>query len=287
MIPLLRRRSDWPAFAGILDSLSAAALGAWSEARALYTDKAGTNIVRLRRDSDNAESDFAADASGDLDAAAVTAWAAGANLFAVTSYDQSGNGNHLTMATAGTQPPFSLTAVGGKPGLLPTTGDKYLSPASSTDFNGLMTGGCAVHNVIKPTTTTGYLFGKDGGGRGLQLSFGTNKLVILQDGSGAGDSTWTADVACSTGTVYAETWNHDGTMADDAVTWRSNGAPRPYTGNNPGGTLQNDSLALRWGSGFFAASMPGGHAEFIIFPTPLSAGDLQTLNDDATTYYGA
>lgn len=69
------------------------------------------NLVRLRRDSDNAEADFTWDSSTleFLDTAAVTAWLSGANPFVVTSYDQAAAGDDITQATAGNQPALTLS----------------------------------------------------------------------------------------------------------------------------------------------------------------------------------
>lgn len=72
-------------------------------------------VIRLRRSSDNAESDFGfigeLDGTPDyaLDVAAISAWKGAASLYVRTWYDLSGHGNHLQQATAGSQPPFTLT----------------------------------------------------------------------------------------------------------------------------------------------------------------------------------
>ena len=87
----------------ILDMVSAAAVACYSlrTLRAFYTGP----LVRLRRASDNAESDFFATIHGIVDVVAVAAWAGG-DSFVVTWYDQSGNGIDVTQATAAKQPAF-------------------------------------------------------------------------------------------------------------------------------------------------------------------------------------
>lgn len=71
--------------------------------------------VRLRRSSDNAESDFGFKSTGDLNTAAITTWLAGANGFVRTWYDQSGNGRNATMTTTDNQPALIISGQNGKP----------------------------------------------------------------------------------------------------------------------------------------------------------------------------
>jgi hypothetical protein len=61
------------------------------------------NCIRVRRSSDNAESDIGF-ASGVLDTAALLTFAGAGSAFVTTWYDQSGNGRNPTQATAGAQP---------------------------------------------------------------------------------------------------------------------------------------------------------------------------------------
>jgi len=83
------------------------------------------NCIRLRRDSDNAESDFGFDGSGNLDSAAIASWLGGTSGFVVAWYDQSGNGKNITQATAGNQPVYLANWQNGLPAV------RFL-PANST-----------------------------------------------------------------------------------------------------------------------------------------------------------
>lgn len=123
------------------------------------------NVVRVRRDSDNAELDFTSEdlfVSGDL-----TTWLNGANAFVVTMYDQSGNDRHATQATAANQPPLlkdsnGLWYVGtvGNDDFLVATG--YSAPSSHYEFYSLpsvggailkFTGSSGDYNIIRPFET--------------------------------------------------------------------------------------------------------------------------------------
>jgi hypothetical protein len=90
-----------------------------------------TNVVRVRRSSDNAEDDFTAAAVSD---GTLASWVgAGNNGFVRTWYDQSGNGQNAGQATSGSQPQIvssgSLITDGtnAKPSISYSGGAKSLS----------------------------------------------------------------------------------------------------------------------------------------------------------------
>lgn len=88
---------------------------AWRGLRAYSDAVIGNNAVRLRRDSDNAEQDFVTVAGGGLDLPSITTFKGAANLLLVKLYDQTGNGNDLTQATAARQQVFALASLGSLP----------------------------------------------------------------------------------------------------------------------------------------------------------------------------
>ena len=61
-------------------------------------------LVRVRRESDNAERDIRALYNGELDTSALASFSAGTNAYVAVWYDQSGNGNDATQTTASAQP---------------------------------------------------------------------------------------------------------------------------------------------------------------------------------------
>jgi len=97
-------RSNSGGFVGLLDDYSGAA-AAYS-LRLLRADYSGS-AIRVRRSSDNAETDIGFDSSGELDTTALLTHVGTSptdNGFIETWYDQSGNGNDATQATASAQP---------------------------------------------------------------------------------------------------------------------------------------------------------------------------------------
>jgi len=71
--------------------------------RSAYTG----NCLRIRRNSDNTESDFGFDGAGDLDTTAITAFLAATTGYVTTWYDQSGNGYNAVQTMAANQPLYS------------------------------------------------------------------------------------------------------------------------------------------------------------------------------------
>lgn len=107
---------------GILDSYTGSA-AAYATAL-LYSGYSGS-CLRVRRDSDNAEQDIGFSGQ-DIDEAAIASFCSGANCFVKTWYDQSGNGNDLTQATAANQPKIYDSS----------TGIIYQDGITALDFNG-------------------------------------------------------------------------------------------------------------------------------------------------------
>lgn len=90
-------------FQGALDTLGTGLASAWSVGRRLRTGYT-SNIIRVRRSSDNTESDFGYLANGAVDVAAVAAFCGAGDGFLTAIYDQSGLGRNLLQATTANQP---------------------------------------------------------------------------------------------------------------------------------------------------------------------------------------
>ena len=109
--------STAPAFTGLLDTYTGAAAG-YSTRRIASS---ATNLMRIREDSGDTETDIGYDSNGDLDTAAIATHCGTANGYVVTWYDQSGNANNATQSTSGSQPQiYNGTAViteNGKPSM--------------------------------------------------------------------------------------------------------------------------------------------------------------------------
>jgi hypothetical protein len=115
----------------LLDTYSATA------AYSLRQLKTGvTNVVRVRRSSDSAESDFTATEITD---GTLTTWTGANDGFVVTWYDQSGNSNDISQSTAADQPSIVSSGVvnlkNGKPSTIYDGTSDYLTRANLTALN--------------------------------------------------------------------------------------------------------------------------------------------------------
>jgi hypothetical protein len=122
---------------GALDGLGSSvytqAVGAYA-LRRLFGAYTGAQ-VRLRRSTDNAETDVYFDKYGYPVNFDVETWLGGATGYVVTWYDQSSGANHVTQSTAGNQPIFNTTNIEfvassqhkllRTPGILTTGDDTY------------------------------------------------------------------------------------------------------------------------------------------------------------------
>ena len=115
----------------LLDTYTGAA-AAYS-VRLLDKDYSGS-CMRIRRDSDDSETDIGFDSSGDLDTSAISTFAGSANAYCVTWYDQSGNSKNLSKSTQSYQPKiYNGTSVetdaSGKPQLVCTNDNMTGGPS--------------------------------------------------------------------------------------------------------------------------------------------------------------
>ncbi len=105
-------RRNQAGFVGAYDAIPS--IAAAYSSRRLRTAYTGS-LLRLRRSSDNTESDIGYTADGDLDTAAVAAFVGGGSGYIVNWYDQSSNGYNATQTTAASQPLYVASGQNGRP----------------------------------------------------------------------------------------------------------------------------------------------------------------------------
>ena len=241
--------------------------------RLLNADYVG-NCVRLRRVSDQAESNFGF-SGGYLDTAAVESWAAGASLRMVTWFDQSGNGNNATNGTATVQPTFQITS--GVAYYL-GTGTQYLE---TVEINVFMTGNPYFCNAVLYPTSTGrnYFMGSlsnIGGTSGNSIIHnGIRSNVRVDHNHWANDSNYSTTITANVLQIHQIEFNNPGSE------YTLNGTSLG-TRTNP--TALDDNAMLTVGRGSAWGTI-GSIYEWI-----LHSGATSTLPDDVTTmmnnYYG-
>lgn len=119
-----------PLAGAVLDAYTASMWGLWGIRRYLtaYTG----NLVRVRRNSDNAEQDIPQNADGSLNTTNLLAFVGSANGYITTAYDQSGNGRNLVQTTAGKQPRIVNVGVYDGKYVFDGVDDSLVSPTHGT-----------------------------------------------------------------------------------------------------------------------------------------------------------
>lgn len=260
----------------LLDTYSASA------AYSLRKLKTGvTSVVRVRRSSDNAESDFTADEITD---GTLTTWTGANDGFVVTWYDQSGNGNDITQSTAGNQP--QLVTSGSVYGFAGSRNS--INFLSSTRYLGLGGGLSALNDAPFSIFSAAI---------NAQTDFGE---CIVSATATATDRT---EMLLGTSTAYSynvrrSSTNSLGTFAStplintkylNTVISDASRNVEPYlNGTNGTGTSFSSgmtSTAFRVGAGASTATeLSGQIAEVIIFNTDESA-NRTAIESDINTHY--
>ena len=124
--------SSSPSSTFLLDTYSGAA-AAYSVRRLSSTY--ASNLIRVRRSSDNTEQDIGYDANNVLDTASLLSFVGAGNGFVTTWYDQSGNANNATQSTALNQPQIvssgALLTANSKPSMVLSTNSTALTLGST------------------------------------------------------------------------------------------------------------------------------------------------------------
>ncbi len=185
--------------------------------RLLRSDYFGP-IIRVRRSTDNAESDFYANENGQLGTSrygqgtSLTSWLGGGTGFVRTWYDQSGSGAHVTQSTTTNQP--TITLANGNSGTVITydgsndflTGSTSYTypPASLTSQNTILTNtgyadGTYVTSASTEAFSTSAFFAFDGNNSTIWHSATTyNWTTGVYDGG--------VSTTSITGNVYNGEW---------------------------------------------------------------------------------
>jgi hypothetical protein len=168
----------------------------WFGLRAYSFATVGSNAIRLRRASDNAESNFVTTfPTGIIDIPSITTFLTSTSGFVSKWYDQSGNGNDLVQATAASQPSFPLSVIGTFPVVRCGTGKQMektsfsgsgrAAPANPWTFNQFFlyrsSSGSCIQTTYDGSDDPGYFV--DNAGNGGWYTGGTTDLQAVATGS--------------------------------------------------------------------------------------------------------
>ena len=250
--------------APVLDGLATAPVGAYG-LRRLDADHTGPAIT-VRRNSDNTTANIGFTADGQLDLAALMAFAGDGDAVVTVQYDQSGNGRHLVQTTDGRQPRIvragNVVMLNGRPAI-DMSGDRALRSVTGAGFTM-----AEVTTVLVSVTPTWSAY------HDVASHDGSRNGTILQVG-GTGFH----------GNVYPATLRQNG--GDLAAPALLAPITSPFV-LDIGLTATTDTRTFV-GYGNYDAGGSGGAAiqgDLIVMPTLLSPADRTTLERSLGAYYG-
>jgi Secretion system C-terminal sorting domain/Calx-beta domain len=221
--------------------------------------------VRLRRDSDNAESDFGFNGN-DIDSSAITTWLNGATGYCVTLYDQSGNGGDVSQLNTFNQPTLTLNGYNGKPVL---------------HFN---TQQLLLNNVVYPSSYTAiYGARQTGGTRGRVLSAPNNNWLLGYWNGAKQQAYYAGWVSSNPGNPASDDNYYIYSGASDGSTSQlyENGA---LIENNSGGVASPIGIELNgWAGGYELSDCD--FTDVFVFDTVLNTTDRNTVENSTKNYY--
>jgi hypothetical protein len=252
---------------GILDSFSGAA-GAYS-VRLLRQAYSGA-AMRVRRSSDNAETDIGFTKKGDLNTAALTSFCGAGNGFVTTWYDQSVNGKNAVQASTTAQPQIvssgSLIAEGGKAALQYDGTNDGMMTGITALTNGT---NVSVFHVAKTSDTNGVLYWGNDNARWF---------YYLQSGS---SSTTTSD-RFTVSSAFKNGTSQTITTRGNWFTAYGNGVR--HVSSVFGSVALNDWLNFGW-CNYATLEMSANIQEIILFPSS-QTGNRTAIESNINTYFG-
>lgn len=253
-----------PPFVGFLDAVSNVEhVYLLFRGLSAYTD----DLVRLRRDSDDAELDFTWDSTTNefLDVAAVTAWLAGSTGNIVTIYDQTAAGDDITQGTEANQPALTLSDA--------NFNNRPTLACSSSVLRCTFAGGSLsqpITTITASKVTSGALFdGTTSGGR-MALDRSSNNWRLY---CGAGLSIFN-DYNANSNIFHAVANGASGSLY-------RNGATASVSGN----TGSNSPVGFSLGSNYITGYLDGSLIGAIIIHANASNADKNIVGNKFETVY--
>lgn len=263
-------------YVGLLDTYPGAAAG--YSVRLLKSTYTGS-AIRVRRSSDNTESDIGFTALGNLDTTSLTSFCGAGDGFVTTWYDQSGNGYNATQGTAANQPQIvssgSVLTTNGKPSAnFDGSNDSLFTSASP--FSATET---TLIAVSKLNNTGPYLrlfcIGAYNDGRYLGSNVSTDDMLAIFNNS---------TLTCFGGVAITQNVSIMYNTGTNGVLWQNGSQINTVTANNS--SYGNENLFIGsdkvQGGGEF---WNGIGQEFIFYPSSQSS-NVTGIGTNINSYYG-
>jgi hypothetical protein len=267
---------------GVLDSLISQSPAFAASTRKLRAGYFGPSM-RVRRSSDNLETDIGFTSTGDLDTIALLAHVGGSSGFVSKYYDQSNNGRDLVQVTLAAQPRIVNAGVidkmiGGttKP-MIHTDGINQTMATSSFLIPQPFTRSSVFQFLNVSVVSTPVLLNSSvlSGGTDVYLYF-NGATGDLRNYAGSASYLIKGGIAVNDIATLVESFNIAG------------GSTVSYNGANIGVAPGGNSLnGLRIGSIEGASDFSNElYGDLIIFPAALSTSERQLLESNQKAYYG-
>ena len=263
----------------ILDTVTGASIAySFRKLRTAYSGSA----VRLRRDSDNTESDIGFSGSG-FDAATAASFVGGGNGYGATFYDQA-NSYNLTQSTASKQAIYAATnGANSKPCFTFDGSDDIFSRTASIPT--ISTGVTIFYLSKFSSDSWGFCIGgyQNGAGIRIRALSGNYRWNLQLSGSAPSEQ-----IKAGTTTTYQLV-----TMRYKAATGVRecfvNGGTATSDTQATQNILQNQTLLYLGGAqhdSLVFSYLTGSVCELILFNSALSDANMQAVNADIGNFYG-
>ncbi len=248
--------------------------------RVLESDYNGP-LIRLRRDSDNAQQDFGWADNDVVDVGAIDAWRGAANVFVVTWYDQSGLGRNAIQNTNAFQPQFITDPT--RPYFFGDGTNDRLDINTSIQ---ILTNAGVNGSVLSVLFTTSK----------SQFSFGTRQ-------PGVNTNRWSTHINWVNNRVYFDS----GICCSDPVRWGTNtnnqwqqlsfiranviqtirrGGTILRTGNYTlGRCTANNGFGILYSNGNNSQFATNRFTELIMYSTDISINNIQEIEEDQIDFW--
>lgn len=271
-------RSSAAASSAVLDGIAnvAAAYGL----RRLRSAYVGP-VVRVRRSSDNAESDIGLDGSGEFDSATYSAFVGGGTGFVRWWYDQTGNGKDAGQATTANQPTLRLSAINSKPSLELDAVDDGLDTANAgLTGDRAVTFFAAFDSASTAPQTIVTITGSVAAGDGVGMLIDGAKWAAHYDGT-----TVLRFSAANANPHIATLRRIAGDIGDGTKFYIEGALQTLSTDDNITANFGNYPIRIgRWSN---SAIRFGGYiSEIIVMDAAISTTDHNTIGNDMATRFG-
>lgn len=242
-------------------------------------------VIRVRRDSDNAESDIGFNNLSELDIGALRSFVGNtANGFVVTWYDQSSIASHATQTTTSLQPRIISAGVidtsNGKPTIL-FSGAQWLITNTSQYVGATGYWSSSVVFATSQVASQAVVDADDGVSVRLAQFM---RVATLNAVSGVAFNSIGNSITANSGSTVANQLRVGSIVRAEQATAYAEGIAGTVTTSQTG--LRNITSPLYIGRrGNSANFLSGNVSEVLIFPSVLSVNERQTIERNQGVYY--